>query len=452
MPLSFSRLGFAGRLAAIILLALFAFVGLMIGISYVSREGRGAAEAVSTVPRQVAAIVHLLERTDASQHSDILKAVTSLAMSVRVDQAGPPLLANADRLPSIEWLIAQHLEGAPRTVSARFDSTRPAGRIARLLQFQASVAVPLTIWIALTTGSTAVFQLSGTPGYSLFGLPPGFWFGVVGALVGVAALAAIAMEAAPLKDLSQAVTGFADRADPITVRARGAPEIRALIEAVNDMQSRIAALLKGRTMLLGAISHDLKTYLTRLRLRVEAMPNDAIRVKAIRDLDDMTALIDDGLVIAKGSVVSERRERVDLQRTLVEVVADRPLAKLVSGGAVLGAIEGDSVGLRRLFSNVIDNAITYGERAEIKVAAGARGQIEITIDDRGPGIPLTERQAVFEPFYRLETSRARETGGSGLGLAIARHIVEAHGGSIEISDAPRGGGRVVLRLPESPVR
>jgi two-component system, OmpR family, osmolarity sensor histidine kinase EnvZ len=450
--MSFFRLGFAGRLAAIVLLAMFAFAGLMVGVSYVAREGRGAAEAISTVPRQVAAIVHLLERTDASQHADILKAVTSLAMIVRIDQAGPPPMANADRLPSIEWLIAQHLEGAPRAVSARFGQVSPAGRIARLLQFQASVTVPLSIWIPLARGSTAVFELVSSPGNTLFGLPPGFWFGVVGALVGVAALVAIALEAAPLKELSQAVTRFGAHADPIAVRARGAPEIRSLIAAVNDMQSRIAALLKGRTMLLGAISHDLKTYLTRLRLRVEAMPNDAIRVKAIRDLDDMTALIDDGLVIAKGSVVSERRERVDLQRTLAEVVADRPLAKLVSTGAARHFIEGDSVGLRRLFSNVIDNAITYGGTADIGVSDTARGQIEITIDDNGPGIPTAERQAVFEPFYRLETSRARATGGSGLGLAIARHIVEAHRGSIEIADAPGGGARVTLRLPESPAR
>jgi two-component system, OmpR family, osmolarity sensor histidine kinase EnvZ len=166
----------------------------------------------------------------------------------------------------------------------------------------------------------------------------------------------------------------------------------------------------------------------------------------------MTALIDDGLVIAKGSVVSERRERVDLERTLAEVIADRPLAKLVPTGAGRRSIEGDSVGLRRLFSNVIDNAIMYGGTAEIEVSEAARGQIEITIDDNGPGIPIAERQAVFEPFYRLETSRARATGGSGLGLAIAQHIVEAHGGSIEIGDAPSGGARVTLRLPENPMR
>ena len=117
-------------------------------------------------------------------------------------------------------------------------------------------------------------------------------------------------------------------------------------------------------------------------------------------------------------------------------------APVTTGLAVLG----DPVALRRLFSNLIDNALRYGTRAEVGLAHHDE-MIEVRIDDDGPGIPESERQAVFEPFFRLEQSRSRETGGSGLGLAIARQIVEAHGGAIAISQSPQGGARIAVSLP-----
>jgi signal transduction histidine kinase len=214
------------------------------------------------------------------------------------------------------------------------------------------------------------------------------------------------------------------------------------------MQERIAGLVRGRTVLLGAISHDLKTYLTRLRLRAETIPEPEQQERTVRDLDDMTALIEDALALARGASVSERREEVDIADLIAKEIADRKdgRLRLRDAPARPAMVRGDAVALRRLMANLIDNALRYGAGAEVAVEdAGA--EIVVLIDDDGPGIPALERSAVFEPFYRVEPSRSRETGGAGLGLAIARAIVEAHGGRIGADGAPEGGARIRIVLP-----
>lgn len=201
-------------------------------------------------------------------------------------------------------------------------------------------------------------------------------------------------------------------------------------------------------MLLGAISHDLKTLLTRLRLRAEAIANPDQQVRAVCDLDAMTALIEDALALARGAAVSERREQVDVADLVRQEIADRKEARLNlrDGGAGKGIVRGDGLALRRLLANLFDNALRYATSAEVTVErTGAN--VELLVDDDGPGIPQLERQAIFEPFYRVEPSRSRDTGGAGLGLAIARAIVEAHGGRIGAEEAPAGGARIRVVLP-----
>ena len=212
------------------------------------------------------------------------------------------------------------------------------------------------------------------------------------------------------------------------------------------MQERIATLLKGRTILLGAVSHDLKTFITRLKLRAEMIPDAEQQARAERDLDDMTGLIEDALAIARGTAVRDRISLVDLGDILRTICVEQPNIKLDVEARNL-PLAGDPVALRRLFTNLIENAIRYGGGSTTVRAAENGMHLSVTIDDDGPGIPPHERELVFEPFYRQDSSRSRETGGSGLGLAIAQQIVQLHGGSIELSDAPSGGLRVVVDLP-----
>jgi len=260
-------------------------------------------------------------------------------------------------------------------------------------------------------------------------------------------------EARPLRELAAAVDRAPVGEDPHVIpdAPRSAPEIRALIGAFNRLTERIASLLRARMALVGGISHDLRAYVTRLRLRIDLIPDGTEKEKAIRDLDDMTQLLDDALTAFKAGSVARDEELVDLAEILVRETEDRRLAgacvsldlpEPVKAAQVLG----DAVALRRCVSNIIDNAIQYGREA--RVSAAIRHQrVLVMIDDRGPGIRSEDRETIMEPFVRLETSRNRRTGGAGLGLAIARNVAEAHGGRLILGDAPGGGTRATIELP-----
>jgi two-component system, OmpR family, osmolarity sensor histidine kinase EnvZ len=444
------RLGFAARMMAIVLMALLAMMAIGGGIGYVARK-RGAIDATPMLlPERAAAIVEVLEATPDPRRETTLKALSSDDLHVTYRKEPPPPDPRLQRLPAVERVMSQYfIEVGGREVIALLAPERvPRWRQLRFGQYWLASREPLKVAIGLSTGGYAVLESRGDIGPRIWGMPPGFTIGALGALVGLAAIFAIMREARPLRRLSGSVGRFAESAVPDPVEARGAPEIRRLIVAFNDMQERIAGLVKGRTILLGAISHDLKTFLTRLRLRIERIPDPEQQARAVRDLDDMTALIDDALALARGAAVSERRDAIDIAGLLQQLSADRKDAhvSLTVPPQVRAEVRGDGVALRRLFVNLIENALRFGKTAEVAVEpVGA--DVVVLVDDDGPGIPELERSAVFEPFYRAETSRSRDTGGAGLGLAIARAIAEAHGGQIKAEAAPSGGARIRVTLP-----
>ena len=447
------RLGFAGRMMAIVLLALLAIMAIGTGVGYVARKRAHIDATPMLLPERAAAIVEVLETTPPARRATALKAVSSDDLTVSYRDGPPPRDSGLQRLPAVERVIGQYfMEVGGRDVIAMLAPERVARwRQLRLGQYWLTSREPLKVAIGLSTGGYAVLESRGDIGPRIWGLPPGFTIGALGALVGLAAIFAIMREARPLRRLAGSVSRFAASAEPNPVPSRGAPEIRRLIGAVNDMQERIAGLVKGRTVLLGAISHDLKTYITRLRLRVEHIPDAGQQERAVRDLDDMTALIEDALALARGASVSERRDVVDVAALLAEEVGTRKTAQLSlrnAGKSECAKIAGDTVALRRLFANLIDNALRYGKTVEVGVESTG-DETAVVIDDDGPGIPALERAAVFEPFYRVDPSRSRETGGAGLGLAIARAIVEVHGGRIGAEASPLGGARIRVVLPSA---
>jgi signal transduction histidine kinase len=260
-------------------------------------------------------------------------------------------------------------------------------------------------------------------------------------------------EARPLRDLAEAVDSMIlpGKAAAIADVPRSAPEIRALIAAFNRLSQRIADLLKARMALVGGISHDLRTYATRLRLRAEMIADQDERAKAVRDLDDMQRLLDDSLLAIEWGAPRQAEELVDIAPILEREAEDRRRAGAavslsIAPAARSAQLVGDTLALRRLIANVTDNALTYG--GEARMSAEIEGEtLILTIDDRGPGIGPNERDMVFEPFVRLEASRNRRTGGAGLGLAIARNAAEAHGGRISLAAGPSGGTRATIALP-----
>jgi signal transduction histidine kinase len=234
----------------------------------------------------------------------------------------------------------------------------------------------------------------------------------------------------------------------------GAPEIRKLIISVNEMRARIFELIRGRTLLLGAISHDLKTYITRLRLRVEQLPDEAQRDKAVRDLDEMTRLLEDALAVTRGGLAGNGRERIDLRALLSDILEDRHPTRTglrAELGEVPLWIQAEPVALRRLFGNLIDNALNFAPHCIVRLQRqdNGNGEAIVFVDDDGPGIPEPMHASVFEPFFRLDASRSRTTGGSGLGLAIVKQIADAHGARVSLSTSPEGGLRATVAFPQA---
>jgi signal transduction histidine kinase len=202
-------------------------------------------------------------------------------------------------------------------------------------------------------------------------------------------------------------------------------------------------------MVIGAISHDLRTYLTRLRLRLELLPDSDQRTKASSDVEGMQALIDDALAFARSSFERGDEKVADLacllQQECESRKADGQAVSLTDADAPLW-VRGSPGAVARVVANLVGNAIAYGQCAELSLTR--RGDFaELCVEDRGPGIPVADRENVFEPFHRLEPSRSRAHGGAGLGLAIVRQIVEGYRGTIEIEDRSGGGARIRVRLP-----
>jgi two-component system, OmpR family, osmolarity sensor histidine kinase EnvZ len=307
---------------------------------------------------------------------------------------------------------------------------------------------PLQIAIALRSGDWAVFETRGLPLLRVYGLPTGFWIGALGALLAALAVFVISREARPLTALAKSVEQFGQEAAPKMLVPSGAPELRSLISASNAMQTRIADLVRNRTLLLGAISHDLKTYLTRLRLRIEDIPDQQQHKGAMRDIDEMTGIIEDALSLAKGLPSKRRLEMVNLQDLLRDEIMHRVsqtirLAEISS--SVPPMLLGDPAGLRRICANLLDNAARYATSCDVSLACNGV-TVTLIVDDDGFGISAADREAVFEPFNRLDASRSRQSGGSGLGLAIVKQITEAHGGTISIDRSPAGGARFTVTL------
>jgi protein-histidine pros-kinase len=227
----------------------------------------------------------------------------------------------------------------------------------------------------------------------------------------------------------------------------GTVEVREAARVFNRMAAQLDEQLRSRELLMAALSHDLRTPLTHLRLRLEGLAHLPEAARCIGSVQQMDALIDSSLAAFReaGQVEAERRTDVlALVQAMADDLAEQGHAVSVRGEALVAAVQ--PVALTRLLQNLAVNAVRYGGRADIEVRTQG-DTIEITVDDDGPGIPPEQLEAVFQPFYRVESSRSRETGGSGLGLGIARDLVTRQGGTLTLANRAAGGLRATVRLP-----
>ncbi|MGH8161280.1 MAG: ATP-binding protein [Gammaproteobacteria bacterium] len=228
----------------------------------------------------------------------------------------------------------------------------------------------------------------------------------------------------------------------------GPTEVHRAAAAFNLMQRKLLGFIEGRVRLLTAISHDLKTPVTRLRLRAEMLEDTALAEDINRDLDEMDGMLQATLAYLRGEAEREPTQPLDVNALLESMVSDaQALGQPVTlSGRAQATYPARPRALHRAIENLVQNALRYGGGAEITVAEEPRA-LTIRIADRGPGIPEDELEQVFEPFYRVEASRNRATGGTGLGLAIAREVAEAHGGTLTLANRDGGGLVASLSLP-----
>jgi signal transduction histidine kinase len=281
--------------------------------------------------------------------------------------------------------------------------------------------------------------------------PPLLWTGWLTVLV--LATAAISLIAArqlvtPIRRFADAIRLFGTHPKAEPMEEVGPAEFRAVIAAFNVMQDRIQKLMSHRTAMLAAISHDLRTPLTRIRLRGEFIQDPAQQERLFRDVDELQQMIDGALAFFRGDAQEERITSLDLPsivQTIVDDFADQGVTIHYNGPTRMQLL-GRPSALKRAIANVIENAVKYATPPEISLAADDR-QAVITIRDAGPGIPEESLALVFSPFYRLEASRNRSTGGVGLGLTAAQSIVREHGGEVTLCNRAGGGLDVRILLP-----
>ena len=276
--------------------------------------------------------------------------------------------------------------------------------------------------------------------------------------LGVLLVAVVAVSLVAVRWATRPLNALADAADELgrdihrpPLPEEGPEEVSRAARAFNTMQARLAGYIRDRTRVLAAMSHDLKTPVTRLRLRAELLEDPQVRVKFTKDLDEMESMVGATLDFVRGQEIGEPVQPVDVTALLESLQAD--MAEM--GGAV--SIEGGAKApfpgrpqaLKRCLANLLENAVKYGKAARVTVNDDD-SLLEIRIQDEGPGLPQVELEKVFEPFYRVEGSRSRDTGGTGLGLTIARGIAEAHAGRLSLRNREEGGLEATLRLPRVP--
>ena len=260
-------------------------------------------------------------------------------------------------------------------------------------------------------------------------------------------LIAVRWVTSPLRALASAAEALGRDIHRHPLAEEGPVEVRRAAHAFNTMQAQLVGYIRERTRILAAVSHDLKTPITRLRLRVEVLDDPELKSKFVNDLAEMESMVAATLDFIRGIGTEETVQPVDVMALLESLQRDaEEMGHHVSiSGRVEAPYLGNPQALKRCLANILDNAVNYGREAAFFVEDSPE-RLAIRVQDQGPGIPETEMEKVFDPFYRLEVSRNRASGGTGLGLTIARNIARAHGGDLTLRNRAEQGLEVSLTL------
>ena len=429
------------RISGILLAGAAAILGVVaLALAWPSPEG-GVGFLRLPLPSESAAIVAAVEASQGEARPTVIGGLDAVGVGVRLSAGFPTPLAGA-RLVGPEDDRYQSYAAALGDRTFQIEARR-------LLQHASGVRprAIVRLSVRLASGEVLVLQRRAPAAAKDRVVRGALALSLVSLLMLVMLALAVRQTARPVADLAHAARRFGDDLQTADLPLRGPKELRALAEAFNTMQARIRGLVDDRTRVLAAIAHDLRTYLTRLRLRAEFIADPDQQARAIGDLDEMSALLDDTMLFAAGQDQAPA-PLSDLRSELETVIALRremgQAVRLADGGAAFARVS--PLALRRMVGNLVDNAIRYGGETEVSLER-TQDQAVIVVADRGPGVDPENLAQILEPFTRLEASRSRDTGGAGLGLAIVRGLAEASGGRLTLGNRPGGGLRAEVRLP-----
>lgn len=413
------------RIFAILLSGLAIAYALSFSVFFVERYMSAKAMMLGTLESDLATSIAVIDRLPAGERASWL-----------------------DRLSrgNYRLILGPGLSGAP-------DMTVHGAEIARKMQEAAGPASSISVMsipgeagrlqghLTLSDGSPLTIDVTPTGV-----MPMAVWLPYVLAaqmvVLILCAWFAVRQAMRPLADLSEAVSSL-DPNRPVREMPESGPrEVAQAAQVFNAMRRRISDYLEERVQILAAISHDLQTPITRMRLRADIADDTPEKEKLVKDLLEIERLVQDGIAYARSSHgASHKMSRIDLKSFIDSIVYDySDTGKSVAiAGYIQATIVTNPHALRRILTNLIDNAIKFGGDARIEIRQPAGRQAEITVTDRGPGIPEEMLHAVLQPFFRLERSRNRETGGTGLGLAIAHQLTGVIGGSLRLYNRANGG-------------
>ena len=432
-----------GRVFLLLIAGTLASVAVTLFLTHRYQQEIIARDRAQRVAGTLAGLVQALDNASPQQRLHILNTVRNIGIQLHMDNQGAAALeSDAVLLGALHERL-----GPERHLYATLPGSVPCR--SPLVSAIKGSTVCQAVGFTLQAGTPMQLVIHAPPHLPPRPLKPVLW----GLLLFLACIALLAwvvarMSTRPLQHLADAANKLDLANEPVLLPEQGSSEVRSAARAFNRMQERIQDDLRERTGMLAAITHDLQTPLTRLRLRLEKVQDTELRDRLVRDMNAMQQMLQEGLEFARSRDASEPRQHLDLDSLLDSLCADAN----ESGHAVHygerchAEIMARPLALRRAITNVIDNAVKYGGKADVSLTCFA-SRCHVRISDNGPGIPPAQLEAVLMPFYRVEHSRSRETGGTGLGLSIASNIVEQHNGELRLSNRPDGGLEVHISLP-----
>ncbi|MBD8893999.1 ATP-binding protein [Roseibium litorale] len=475
-----------GQLIALLVLAVVSAQAISLWAFHDERRGALMEVARDNVLARSISLTKLIEDTPDSLHPRILEASSSRSAAFWIG-ASPVVSEPATKKTELQlqnYVASQFVPA--REVRIDLDITRKGPSLARRLtgadgppeprqrlldglsenQRQALREKRIAAWEKKHPGDKSRPQIDLTLSIRL---EDGSWFNMATdyrpvppsltpllvqmalSILAIILIVALAMRriSRPLRELARSAERFGRGEDVPPLPVDGPSEVRALTGAFNEMRDRLTRFVTDRTRMLAAISHDLRTPITSLRLRAEFIEDDENREKIIETLEEMAQMTEATLSFARDEATREETSRADLKDLLESLVRDQSelghdVSMTGNSAAVFAVCR--PMALKRALRNIIENGIRYGGSVSIDLKATTADAL-IRIRDKGPGIPEERMKDVFEPFVRLEESRSEQTGGIGLGLAIARSIIHAHGGTISLKNHSEGGLEAEIRLP-----